>query len=932
MIKRFVDKFFLFVLFISVFFLVAPSPISAEDTEDQSADNVADESSLYTIMPMFMTNAPSAVNYNDLLTTMIVDQGYEAHCSGAQWVISPKEWGDIEKFFSQSTPPIEGYYKGASNIFGGTNPYIVDFTTARIPVFRGMEDKTTTMKNSSIEGMFGANIQTLEKNYVLNASGVSQNLLNSYQQCMAKAQNLASIGKICAETDGECTVNKKYTIQVDNQSITFKMKDILDWFSQIRPGLSGTELYQQVCADITGGGSYDPTTYNQQHADAPNVDQELIDKTQKAVEVIPIDLDTLYRLAFLVLVPRQQMEGDGDNFSFLQSNPQVNSKAHAPIFIAFKIPEFGTNKSTYVNNIDSLELAKMAIQTIEQNTKDTEDQKAKRGSDYELAKAAPQLEDPIIKCPSSYPQCERSNKNALLNVLVDMINGAAPNCQNTTLRIQEDTTVDEVFNQEDVNWEKAGDLFTPANKDIKANTYVHNVNEDVVNRLDVSSQNLFDWEAIVNPQENFGEPVVVNAYIVLPVGENIKDVNKSLAIFWNEEQFFNMVKTNVIEDMKNTDGTSKQGSIPKFYTIKGANVGIDASDIRSYKDSCEPKATLVEDENGKMVSEYVCTNYKFGVGLQESKDSSLDVSVPLVPDFGLGFMLRKIQKTIRATFDNTYDYIASCQRVEDMFLGRCSGNPTGEPTSVCNGTAYKNLKNMPSASGVPQFAQDMFASQIAPKLSDDLIEAYEYAEQETGIPCEVVAGIHWVEAGLNANQSVFDGGSLHGTLKEDAKAAMEHLISKWPGTFDKNNMEYQDLVAAIAGYNGYGNLNCSAETRWLNGGKCPAQFDFEDHPHALGYIDDRHSDMDLIYCLDFVEFNCNTSPTSSALAELRSSLDAKQATYGFSDATKEGLITDAANYCYANSSVCQNLSSGGKFPRFERPGSVTTAVLLNAAE
>jgi hypothetical protein len=155
------------------------------------------------------------------------------------------------------------------------------------------------------------------------------------------------------------------------------------------------------------------------------------------------------------------------------------------------------------------------------------------------------------------------------------------------------------------------------------------------------------------------------------------------------------------------------------------------------------------------------------------------------------------------------------------------------------------------------------------------------------------------------------------------------LISKWPGQFDKNNIEYKDLVEAIGNYNGTGNQNCGKETRWLNGGKCPSEFFNEDYPHPLAYIDERHSDMDLIFCLDFTEFNCSVSPTAATLATLRSQLDEKQAISGFSDETKENLISDAANYCFANSSVCQTLSDGGKYPKYQRPGSVTTAILLN---
>ncbi|MBU1033381.1 hypothetical protein KKI22_00315 [Patescibacteria group bacterium] len=920
MFNRFFKKSALFLLFSSILFLSNFHQIFAQTAGDNQTQ-IVDQSKLYTIMPMFLPSAPSSLNYGDLLTTMTKDQGYEAHCAGAQWVISEKQYGNAAKFFSQL--PRENFSTLATQVFGSSDPYIVDFTKARIPVIRGMELKSDTMKNSSIEGMFGANYQTIKDIYMLNSAGVSERLLTSYQQCLAKSQNLISINKICAEIKGEpCSLNKEYSIEVNENPVTFKMLEILEWFSQIRPSLGGDELYQQVCADITGGGSTDAAEFNEAHADLPDVSQEFLDKTKAAVSVISIDMDTLYRLAFLVLVPTQNVSGDADKFHFLQSSPRINAEAQAPIFIAFKIPEFGTNKSKFVNNIDSLELTKMAIQAATQNKADLDEQNTNRDKNYEAAKNAPYIQDPVIKCPEGFPQCARSSDNALLNVLVDMINGAAPNCKDVTLRVVEETTIEEIFNQEDQNWEKAGDLFTPANKDIKENLYKSNTNEETIKKLGIDSSNIFNWQLTVDEKkESYGTPVVVNAYLVLPVGETIKDVNKSLSVFWNEEEFFNLVKTNVIEDMKNADGTNKMGSIPKYYTIKGADVGIASSDVKSYIDTCEE--TLVLGEDGLYRTEYTCTSYNYGFGLDEEKDA------PLYPDFGLGFMLRKIQQTLRATFDQTYDYIASCQRVEDMFLGRCSGDPSGKTQSVCTGESFKNIKNMPSYEGIPQFAKDVYASGIAPKITSELIEAYEYAEEQTGIPCEVVAGIHFTEGGSSPTQSVFDGGTLHGSLKDDAKGAMEHLISKWPGQFDKNNIEYEDLVEAIGNYNGTGNQNCGKETRWLNGGKCPSEFFNEDHPHPLAYIDERHSDMDLIFCLDFTEFNCSVSPTAATLATLRSQLDEKQVTSGFSDETKENLISDAANYCFANSSVCQTLSDGGKYPKYQRPGSVTTAILLN---
>lgn len=1011
-------------------------------------------------MPMMMPDSSGALP-EDVLTAMVKDQGYEAHCSAMQWTIDKNLLGNINKFFSSGTPPEESFYNGLDpTIFHGIAPYVVDLTKARIPMFRGLEDKKTTMKNSSLEGMFGANYQEA-KGYLLNEAGVSERLLSSYQQCLAKVKNIVAAKKICDDVADSCTINKQYDLKIavdksgysrtisDGETkalkstehsldVSFKTIDLLDWFQQIRPELSDEELYQQVCFDLTGGDkdSQDSSTSAPTSTTA-NASVDNIAKLREAISYIPIDLDTLYRLAFLVLVPTQNKGKDGsDDFYFLQETPQADSQIHAPIFIAFKIPEFGTNKSKNVGNIDSLELTKMAIQLKEQNDKDLADQSAKRTLLYNSALAPTEV---VIHCP--YPKCKKPLESALIQI----INGTGLHCTNDTLRIITESVgntpsptmkanefgwcrncnppapatqadwsnpdaeisgttyapmgrrliddggdqgkatkkaadeyaakydfnlitwtfnsnnepsgnlneyqkvasgIERTFNQEDLNWEGAGDLFTPASKEMKSNTYKNGMNTDIASELKDIFINDFEWQLTVDQDRPELEgPMMVNAYLVLPIGENIKDVNKSLAIFWKEDRFFDMLRNNIIADMTNDDGLGKKGAIPKFYTIKDTTFGISAAEAIHPRDECHMEMRY--DNKSKDWDEFeVCTSYPFGFGFSDatSKNESSSKGELMIPDFGLGYMVRKIQQTLRASFNRTYDYILSCQRVEDMFLGRCKGDPDGvTASSFCKGEAFKNIKGMPPASGVPRSAQDIFTADIVPKITTEMIEAYEYAEKTTGIPCEVVAGIHWTEAGLDPKESVFSGAALGGkSLKDDAADAMKHLIEKmWPGKFDKNNIPYEDLVTAIGNYNGPGNGNCSSDlldnsrdTRWRETGKCPAQFSQEDHPHPTAWIDERHTDMDLIFCADFAEYSCQTLGTEDELKAIKdhindymdenSTLDER-----WSEQKIATHLTFVKEHCFSGSNVCQNLSEGRKYPKYTRPGSLTVAVLLN---
>jgi hypothetical protein len=171
-------------------------------------------------------------------------------------------------------------------------------------------------------------------------------------------------------------------------------------------------------------------------------------------------------------VPIQDPDDSEDKFFFLQKDPQINAKIHAPIFIALKIPDFGTNKSKTAGNIDSLELSKLAIQSEEQNQQDLEDQDKKREDLYNFALNPTSK---VINCP--YPKC----KEPLEKVLIDLINASSLSCTDDTLEIVRtdnnnidvtaerfgDSDIEKIFNQEDLNWEKAGDLFTPGSKDTR---------------------------------------------------------------------------------------------------------------------------------------------------------------------------------------------------------------------------------------------------------------------------------------------------------------------------------------------------------------------------------------------------------------------------------------------------------------------------------
>ena len=138
----------------------------------------------------------------------------------------------------------------------------------------------------------------------------------------------------------------------------------------------------------------------------------------------------------------------------------------------------------------------------------------------------------------------------------------------------------------------------------------------------------------------------------------------------------------------------------------------------------------------------------------------------------------------------------------------------------------------------------------------ELLEAYGFASANTGVPCEILAGIHHMEGSSNPDQSLLDGHPISPSdLPEDALTAAEHLVTKLGGK-KIQTLKFQDYVKALDYYNGPGNQNCyDPRTPW-----CPAprgpKFYGEDHPYPMSWMDGDHGGLEgaipmyIKYCYD----------------------------------------------------------------------------------
>lgn len=189
-----------------------------------------------------------------------------------------------------------------------------------------------------------------------------------------------------------------------------------------------------------------------------------------------------------------------------------------------------------------------------------------------------------------------------------------------------------------------------------------------------------------------------------------------------------------------------------------------------------------------------------------------------------------------------------CQLTSEEVVpeGKCDGQLFGK---LIAGSKYE--KSSPKG-------ETYFNSYVKGNLTPELMNTYAAAEKETGVPCEILAGIHFVEAGNSPDGSLVSGrkigtpepdagGKVFHSLLETAKYAGEHLKGKVGG----NIADVETAITALSRYNGGGNSNCQLGYPYpIPYGGCPRAFEGEDDPYPMSFVDSKHDAMYLLYCAD----------------------------------------------------------------------------------
>lgn len=637
----------------------------------------------YDILPLVMNPGQYSGNAREVLVeSLIKEQGYEVHCAAKEWTIDTRLYNEhIADYFYNE-------YQGGTNrliTFEGDASYSLDAEGGRVPVYRNRQ--TPASKTSSYEAFFGAlppefispsesdkqgagiayrDVDITAPEHV----GAANSLLSSAQQCQIKLHNLSVIDDICSllSNPSNCRLN------TDVRNSQYTRLSLYQELTAIITIVDDGAQNKITCEDLMG--SWDRLNQHKPEIlDSLNLNQTKFEELQSAVHNLSLDIENLYRIAFLVIAPMQNpAQGQEDRASFYENNVPE----HAPIFIAFKIPDFLTNNSLHIDSSHALRRTLNTAKQQQSYQEKIESQQQERYSQVmnRVSEQRFQSGDPIY-CPNM-PECQldiNDPDSVIKNTLIDVINASSDRCR------------------VDLIYEDAGDIFTTTDVDLEGTAFQESQFSFSPDFTDSQSKN-FAWEFRSNSYNDFrqklnrpdsSEELTINAYIVAPLGIEQDIVMETLmGTFFSDKQQQTLIEENLVVD------SHAHGVYPEFFPLKNIDFGLETDldiDRFSFIDEtdCTWEEVCYEIEVGEEEKQEICYDVErceekeFGKGIQEDTPSNL-----LIYGAKVGWSLRKIQESISASGSRVHAYFSSCNRVEDMFLGRCGiedayGPPGGRP-------------------------------------------------------------------------------------------------------------------------------------------------------------------------------------------------------------------------------------------------------------
>lgn len=631
----------------------------------------------YVVYPLILDDKQSLGNTGELRDTYVwnlaFDQGYQAQCAYPKWKISPETYNDLDAYFAS--------YDEAT--FQAEAVYNVDGSKMKIPIYRGKQANDATYKSSDYEGFFGA----LRPNDVvdstqpeINNTGAAYHLLTPSNQCVSKINNLKAIAMLC----DTLTEVENCPLDTDVPDAPIKKKlDVLAQFNKYNKMKIDDPL---DCEDIA-------SIWNDDFANK-GITQAQFAALQTSIQNTTLSFENLYRIGFLVLAPKQDVdEGNGaDNFWFLATPSKVNKERHAPIVIAFKIPELATNKSFTIaketNYKDSSEIVGDVLMSLEENSRRNETELERR-TDFLQKISDKRGGGAIINCNGMAACGDGPLLTTLNHALVDIINGSDKKCDSAPV--------------EEVKY-----TFNSALAQLERDTFFDRYR--TVIPKPAASQS-FSWElTITDDQRGANSEIEVVSYLVLPLGAELRMVEKSLEGLFDIDSYQAMVAAN-----KLADGTA---GVPDYFPLVGDESSLaPSSDEQKFVNNAGTPGCVNVPIVGPVGTG--CKQSSIGAKLTESKPATDDLRILGAK---LGWLIRKLQENFTQSDDPAHKTAHYCKTIDGLISGNCDQqNRSVKVTGKDIGSCDEIRDTMMPVPALAEFKNRLAAAASAAGISPELL-------------------------------------------------------------------------------------------------------------------------------------------------------------------------------------------------------------------
>ncbi len=563
----------------------------------------------------------------------LINQGYEVSCTTPAFDITAETGGQLQDF----------YDNGGSGTLPVKATQVFDLTGASYPLMRG--DGSPTLR-TSMETYWGARNpdETGPKRDI--SSAPLYRLLSPAGQCKAQVKMLEVIDEMCAKLVDPTKCALAQQIPGTNFAMgptegQFGVKSLLQAFRE--ENISCENLV------LTNLRNLSPEETARR--------QEL----KAGLDRTPLYLDKAYRLAFLVIATElknpDKPVGGNIFFNFLRGLDRSSLPKHEVKVVAFKIPDFATNKylDDPITYKDPLQLTRDAL--LRQKDIDN----IARISAAQRADFAGKVANLASQNPDSYPVqcgdafCTRLN-DPLSGALVGMVNAGGQVCKPNIQDLQAEP-VTQVMDSVSLGDNQDSGIFKP---DFKM---LDNLFSDPAQKEDPDKVQ-FDFLSDITIQDQLTGPedhTTTYTYLVYPVGFDLSTVEDTLAsVIFTDSQIMEF-KTNK-ENLR-------------YFEIQDAEIEVESDKPQlGFNDGdCIPA-----DDSGSDPISGVQDPCRRNVEASVKADTS-DVA-PRVLGGWLGVLMRKFQETMYQVGSAAHSYVVSCATTEDFLLGRCDGGVQNDPS------------------------------------------------------------------------------------------------------------------------------------------------------------------------------------------------------------------------------------------------------------